>query len=263
MRNGRFLMTGLAVAVLLIPSSLAVYYRNRALHFEKAWADAVALPDLADGDGMTQAPAAAPRAAWTPPPEPRRAGVGEPQAGEAPAEVDAEAEVLQQVEITPKMREEMEQRRKEAELRRQYARQQAMDSMRRATNYFANRRTSGMTPAQQEAFNRMMAILNETVALKELSYAENQPRDRGRAGATIKSNLVVLASMLERERRQEYVDLAVAMGHSAEDAAAFAGYIDQIISNTSLNLIFPDDMKHGVLRGSRGESRGAVPRASP
>ncbi|MEI8243045.1 MAG: hypothetical protein WCI17_07240 [bacterium] len=259
MRSGRFLMTSLAVAGLLIPSSLAIYYRSQALYFEKALADAVALPDLADGGGAPQAPAAAPREAWIPPPETRRAGVGEP-AEEAPAE--AEVEAVQQVEITPKMQEEMEQRRKDAELRRQYSRQQALDSMRRATNYFANRKTSGMTAAQQEEFNRMAAILKETVALKELSYAENQSRDRGRAGATIKSNLVVLASMLERERRQEYVDLAMAMGHSAEDAAAFAGYIDQIISNTSIGVIFPD-AKRGVLRGSREEPRGSAPRANP
>jgi hypothetical protein len=247
MRARHFFLTGLAVVALLLLSSLAVYYRNRALHFEREWARVVALPAPAEGAATPRDPAAVYRNADPQQPETNNSAVDEPSSDEPPSDV----EVAQQAAITAQMREDMERRREESEVRRLYARQQVADSMRRATNYFAHRNTSRLDPAQQEEFNRMVAVLNETVALKELAAAENVSRDKPRGGSIIKSNIVVLASMLENERRQEYFDLALAMGHSEAESAAFAGCIDQIVSNTSINVIFPDAMRRGMLRGER------------
>jgi hypothetical protein len=255
----------LALVVMLVSASVAIHYRNKATHMERELAAVLARADdsRVGGEETRQ------------PTEPPVLGAGIPSRhGDGPTEgisptglvsrLDGDArpgtqsdEVLPSDDepvyvITPKMREEAARRRELEGLLRFEAQQPVLDAMTRATNYFANRKTSGMTVEQLAEFDRMVALLGKTVELKQALILGTGMGERARISSAIQSNLVSLAPMLENERNQQYRDLAVAMGHSKADASLLAGYISQIVSNTSINAIFPETSA----RGDRVRARG-------
>lgn len=77
--------------------------------------------------------------------------------------------------------------------------------------------------------------------------------DRRAVLSAAQENIARLGPLLERERNQEYHDLAVGMGLSEADAAAMVGYINQIASNTSTRTIFATG--GNALGGRRGSSK--------
>lgn len=262
-----------AIAAFLVSGSFALYYREQAVHYRKEWDSAMV---LLGGDQS---------AAVTTPPSPaveeessveRRRGRSEfrkslePLAAR-PATVEGDATQVEDDSTFPtndivgENRDWMENLRRtnpakyeeavkqyeEMQKRKQKARENVVAAWNNATNYFANRKTSGMNERQLAEYNKMLALLNETWELKqEMQGNKLKSDDRRAAGSMMQSNVVALAQMLENERNQEYRDLAIAMGHSEAEAAAFAGYINQITSNTTINAIFPDLLQRGG--GSRG-----------
>lgn len=147
----------------------------------------------------------------------------------------------------------MLQRYQDAKQRRQRAKERILESWNNATNYFANRQTSAMSTEQLAEYRKLMDLMGETWALKQaLQENASKMTDRREAGATVQSNMVVLARMLDAERNREYYDLAMAMGLGEADAAKMVDYINQIASNTSVNVIFADTTTRGGGRGGRG-----------
>jgi hypothetical protein len=271
----RIILTSV-IAAFLVSGSFALYYHEQATHYRKEWESAMALlgteqsaPSTPDSPSLSHADNVVTRRRERTQQKPFAEGGDTLVTRPAQADLDAtETEIdssfptndivgenrdwMETLRRTDPARYEAELKRYEETLkRRQKARDNVVVAWNNATNYFANRKTSGMNEKQLAEYNRMLAILNETWAVKqELQGNKLRADDRRQATSLMQSNMVVLAQMLEAERNQEFKDLAVAMGHSETDAAAFAGYINQITSNTTINAIFPDLFQRGG--GSRG-----------
>lgn len=259
------LLAVLGVGGMLVAASVAIHYRNKATQLERELGAVVArtgdpLPVGASTRQLTESPAVGKTMRSL---HGDGAGDGIPPTGLViRSDVDARPdkpsdEVLSNNDeptfvITPKMREESARRREEEALLRVQANEPALDAMTRATNYFASRKTSGMTPEHLAEFNTMTKILGETVELKQALIAGVGIGTRTRIASTIRSNMVALAQMLETERSREYYDLAVGMGHTPAQASEFVNYINLISSNTSVSAIFPDAVQRGADRGGRG-----------
>jgi hypothetical protein len=258
MRIGNAVWVALGIVLLTLTTSLAVYYRGQARHFEGQWSWAVAQLGK-----MPAVPAAAPSFhVPTPEPRPKPAAVSnatpaivqrpaveaqaEPGAVPAPAFVAAAppapdgqrggrrgADWLSNLRTNdPQRYEEMQQRRKDFEERVQSA-------WARSTNYFMSRDTSKMSEPDLQDYSRMISLLDETRTLSDRLQSGVAPEERRQMFAAVRSNMVALTPLLDNERNKEYYDLAVAMGSDEKRAAEFVGYVNQIASNTSVRNIFP------------------------
>jgi hypothetical protein len=144
------------------------------------------------------------------------------------------------------------QRYEEMQKRRQEMQQRVQDAWTQKTNYFMNRETSAMSDAELEEYTTMITLLEETWKLSQRMRADLSHDERHEVMSALRSNMVVLAPLIDNERNREYYDLATAMGHNEEEASAFVGYVNQITSNTSLRAILP-----GVMRGGAPGERPA------
>lgn len=270
--------------VTMISLSLAFYYRRQTVHLRSQLAAAIAMVGStpAGSDVVPPAQEFPARAVTrgTIPAQGRAWGDASPRGKSAvleqvPSEGAPQADPVDDAPpdsveepapmVPPEAREETRVRRLEEVMVKQQAQQQIEEAWNRTTNYFESRKTQGMTQEQLAEYNRMMTLLNETWMLKQSSKGRTRAGDRRDAAYAVESNLTVLAVMLENERTQEYRQLALAMGKSEQEATEFAGYINQIASNTSLRAIFPDISGRGsAVRGkairdfnSRG-SRGLI-----
>lgn len=265
MRIRHLVLAVLGFSALLASASLALYYRSQAIHYRREWAAVLAhLGKPSEGtELLSPAPPSAsphPSPAPTQPgaatgirptPAPLASTVTGVEPSEAASSDDDGAE--QTGPMPPKRREEVAAHQTASAAQRQQNQQQAQAAWNQATNYFASRNTAGMSNAELAEYNGMVALLNETWALKQLPQDSLRPDERRAAAYAIQSNMVALTTMLENERSREYRDLAAAMGRNGTEASAFAGYINQINSNTSINAIFPETVQRGPgNRGGRG-----------
>ena len=136
--------------------------------------------------------------------------------------------------------------------RRQEAKERAESAYSQATNYFMFRDTQNMTDADMETYIRMLTLLEETRAMTQQMQSGLPPEERRPTMSAIRSNLVALTPLLNNERDQEIFDLAVTMGHTSADAESMVTYVNQIASNTSLRVIFPDLPRRGPPDGFPG-----------
>jgi hypothetical protein len=111
-----------------------------------------------------------------------------------------------------------------------------------------------MDREEQDEYFTMMELLTEASFLNQQLQSELPPEVRRQFSQTLRSNVVAVLPLLENERDREYYDVAIAFGHSEEDAATMVSCINQITSNTSLRAILPG------LRGRGLSGRGGMPR---
>lgn len=267
--------------ILLILSALALYYRQQAVFYQREWKAAVALFNRQAPEPVTLSPAPAKRetaafntrATETNYVAPVRSPESDRQSAEHPVPLTIAATPQRPPEPDRFQRRDsnwMEnlrtsdpQRYEEMQRRRQEMREYIQNAWEQRTNYFRSRDTSKMTESELEEYSAMMTLLDETWTLSQRMQADLPADERRRVLSAVRSNMVALAPMLEDERNHEYYDLAVGMGHSEAEAAAFAGYVNQITSNTSLRTIFPGTMRGGMPRGRLfdGNSPGSIPSA--
>jgi len=286
MRARNQVLIGLGIAALLIASALALYYRHQAEQFRRECDAAVA--EL----GRTRVAAAKPSPApavfkmefepspsgvstnaaedemartHRPQPERHASRTNRPapvvvSVPERPADPERPrrrgGDWMENLKATdPQRYEEMQQRRKEMQ-------QYIQDAYNQKTNYFMNRETSTMSDAEFEEYTTMVTLLGQTWELSQRIQSDLPREERWEVMSAVRSNLVVLAPLLDNERNREYYDLAVGMGHSEEEASAFVEYVNQITSNTSLRVILPGIGRGGMPRGGRppgGNGPGPVP----
>ena len=260
MRKRSAVLTGVSVVVLLATSSLALYYRSQAVHFQREYSAAMARLDRLNAETVTPAPAASRGAvARKTPAAPREADAGRPAARPDPEPLVAETNSsapLADVTMLPRAPEPDRLRRRSADwmenlrtndpqryLEFQQRRLEIQQNMQNAwgqtTNYFMNRDLSKMTPADLDEYNTMITLLGQTWALSQQLQSGLPPDVRQQVVATLRSNIVAVVPLLDSERNREYYDTAVAMGQSEQDAATMVSYINQITSNTSLRAILP------------------------
>ncbi len=129
----------------------------------------------------------------------------------------------------------------EFQQRRAAAQQAVQDAWNQKTNYFLNRDTSRMSEDEVQEYNQMLAILTQTWELAQRMQVQSTMShdERHQVVDTVRSNMTVLVPLLNNERDREFYDLAVGMGHNANDAASFAVYANQIIDATSLRNLIP------------------------
>lgn len=288
MRTNYLVLIGLGVVILLITSALAMYYRHQAVCFQREWSAAVAQLSRIAAEPVTPQALATPKVEAklkTPAAQTKADDAGlirtqRPELERQPAETDKPApppavtmpqrspgperprrrnsDWMENLRATdPQRYEEMQQRRREMQ-------QYLQNAWVQTTNYFTNRDTSKMTDPEVEEFNMMVALLGETRALSQQLQSGLPPDARREVVSAVRSNMLVLAPLLDNERNREFYDLAVAMGQIEADAAAFVGYVNQITSNTSLRTILPGIMRGGLPgnRPSGTNSPGSVPPAN-
>lgn len=267
------MLVGLAVVLLALTSSMALYYRGQARHFERDrnWAlaqiaktanehlesetdlvepvvDPPPVPVAETNRNMEQDPAAQTGEAAP------AVAVAIQRFPDGPRSRRGGTNWLENLRATdPQRYEEMQKRRAEALQRVQNAWDQSAD-------YFMNRDVSRMSEQELDEYSRMITLLNETRALTSQLQTGVPPEQRREVMSTLHSNMMALVPLLDSERNKEYYDLALAMGQSEAQAAALVGYINQIGSNTSVRNIFPDLGRGGFRDGGRG--RGGPPRGN-
>ena len=271
-------LIGLGIVGLLITSSLALYYEQQAARYRKEWSAAVEqfdriaksatpMPVPAVLKAQSRArPAAVKRdAAANPDAPPRREPDPPAVENSKPAPAPAAAlpprdrsrrspdwmENLRSAD--PDRYEQMQQRRREMQ-------QYAQNSWTQTTNYFMSRDTSNMTEPELADYNRMLTLIGQTWELNQQLQSSLPTDARQEVMATVRSNVTALVPLLNNERNSEYYDMALAMGQSKEDAAAFVNYVNQITSNTSLRAVLPG-IRFGGMQG--GRPAGANPPAPP
>jgi len=281
-------LRGLAVLALLVTSALALYYRRQAGHFRHEWSVAAAELGRMRVDHEKPSPALAvlktefdPRPSLVSTnvhendtarkrrPDPER----QPVAADKPAPTsmvaaaenagDPERPRRRGADWMENLRTTDPRRYEELQQRRQEMRQYIQDAYTQRTNYFLNRETSAMSEGEFDEYSMMVTLLGQTWELSQRLQSDLPREDRREVMSAVRSNLVVLAPLLDNERNREYYDLAVGMGHSEEEAAAFVGYVNQITSNTSLRVILPG-IGRGGMPGGRppfGDAPGPVPPA--
>jgi len=142
------------------------------------------------------------------------------------------------------------QRYAEFQQRRQSMQENIQNAWTQASDYFMNRDTSRMNPADQEEYKMMIALLGQASSLSQ-QLQSGLPADvRQQVATDLRSNVVAVMPLLENERNREYYDVAVAMGHNEQDAATMVDYINQIASNTSLRTIIPGARIGGMPGGN-------------
>jgi len=249
-------------------SGLALYYRNQAISFEQQWQAATALSPAAqptDGDRANlkershEARAIRPESSTLSPSRTESQG----RVKDSPPTVTAPGAALPDPgnQAGPRRRGEdwmaafqtNDPVRYEAfQKRRQEAKERAETAYAQATNYFMFRDTQNMTDADMEEYTRMLTLLEQTRAMTQHMQSGLPPEERRPTMSAIRSNLVALTPLLNNERDQEIFDLAVTMGHTSADAESIVTYVNQISSNTSLRVIFPDLPRRGPPDGFPG-----------
>ena len=284
MRIQSGVMTGIIVAILLTTSSLAIYYRQQAVSFERDYKAAMAhisemtavsvTPEpTAPRDDIARSIPAVPQDADnrpTPPraPEPQLAEKGKsaPVIGLPPPPRSAESERFRRrpSDWMENLRTNDPQRYAEFQQRREAMQQNMQNAWGQATNYFMNRDTSRMAQSDLDEYNTMVTLLSQAGALNQQLQSGLPPEERQQVMANLRSNIVAVVPLLENERNREYYDMARTMGQSEQDAATLVSYINQITSNTTLRTILP-----GVRMGGMGGPPGGMgppgssPRPSP
>lgn len=284
--NHKLVISGLTVGLLAVGAS-ALYYRGRTIALERDLCElnsirvsepareAVA-PAILWGTGQTAA--AGVRTEWAPPasaadrlPPPATVASSEDASSPAAPPVRDPAAFWRRGEEwmsalktnDPALYESIQARREEMKDR-------AKTAFASATNYFLCRDTTRMSDAEAEEFSLLIMLLEETRALSLKARAELSSDERWQTMSAIRSNVVVLAPLLENERDRELYDMAVAMGQNPTTAVQMVDYVNQITSNTSLRAIFPD-LPRGRPPGFGPDGRfgdgrrreGAPPTSSP
>ena len=261
MRIRPVVLIGVSVVVLAATSSLALHYRSRAIHYQRAYGAAMARLDRLASEQVVPSPVA-PRVeiARQAPAPPRPAGVEiRPLPARPPesqvAEKDATA-ASASVALPPRPPEPDRMRRRPADWmenlrtndpqryadfqqRRQEMQQNMQNAWVQTTNYFMNRDTSKMTQPEFDEYSTMVTLLDQTWALNQQLQAGLPADARRQVMTDLRSNVVALAPLLDNERNREYYDMSVAMGQGEDAAATMVSYINQITSNTSLRVILP------------------------
>ena len=275
MRMKYAVLTGVGAVVLLTTSSLALYYMSKAVYFKQEYGAAALRLEKMAAASPAQEPAV-PRmeSARKMPDAPRNVVNRESPRREQEAQdfVNGQAAPPAEVTAAPRsadsgrnrqrasdwlenMRTNDPQRYAEFQQRRQETQQNMQDAWGQANSYFLNRDTSKMSQADQEEYNTMLSLLNQTASLSQ-QLQSGLPSDlRQQVSSTLRSNVTALVPLLESERNREYYDAAVAMGHNAQDAAAMVTYINQITSNTSLRTILPSIRGRGISGGGPSSTR--------
>jgi len=275
MRIKHLILISLGVIMLLITSSLALYYQRQSAYFQREWTTAAAQLDRITAESVASShatrqvePKLKTSAAQTNSNDTDLVETSRRQVERPPVEKDKSAPTpavttsqrpagqeqprrrgrdwMENLRTTdPKRYEEMQQRRQEMQKSVETAWSQT-------TEYFMNRDTSRMTDQDLEEYNRMMTLLGETWTLRQQLQSGLPPDERRQVMSNVRSNIVVLTPLLDNERDREFYDLAVSLGQSASDAVAFVEYASQITSNTSLRAIFPQGTMRGGMPGGRG-----------
>jgi hypothetical protein len=247
--------------------SLALYYRNQSIHFEQKWHEAMAGIPVQQPSNREDTPKDWSREMRTSqqqvaPQSPLRTESREGAKGSPPPAVGAgiiRRDPENRARTRPRGEDWMTAlqtndpvRYEALQKRRQEAKVRAETAYAEATNYFMFRDTHNMTEADMEEYIRMLTLLEETRALTQQMQNGLPPEDRRPTMSAVRSNMVALTPLLNNERDQEFFDLAVTMGHSAADAESMVTYINQINSNTSLRVIFPDMPRRGPPDGFPG-----------
>ena len=240
--------------IALIASSAAIYYRREAVELQCRYRDAMDQleqrkhsPVESDADALQEV--ADPSAILRAPPSSRKRDVDdsmaetdvvEPVAGgkmppsPVPSEQSRRPENWMENLRTndPQRYAEFQQRREEMQQRRQAA-------WERSAAYFINRDTSEMSQAEADEYTAMIGMLNQAATLNQQLQSGLSPELRRQLTADLRSNVVAVLPLLEKERNREYYDVAIAMGQSEQEAATMVSYINQIASNTSIRTILP------------------------
>lgn len=249
----------LAVAGLLVASALAVHYRFQATRYRQDCADALvrlesmkaALEasnnEATGGDAVGRAPAmrdrpetGAPVSRQAPGFPPSVTNEAAPGAGMPDARrPDRGGRLGRREDWMENLRTNDPQRYAELQQRREAFQQNMQNAWTQASNYFRNRDTSKMSPADQEEYSAMINLLGQVSALNRQLESGLPPEVRQEVMSNLRSNVAAVVPLLENERNREYYDAALAMGHNEQEAATLVGYINQITSNTSLRVILP------------------------
>lgn len=278
MRVQTGIWVGLGVMV-LTTSSLALYYRSQAVSFEREYraalgradrmaaAAATAETDGARDDRMSRRVSPVKAMDVAPPPVPSRdpamptleAGktmpiVAAPPPARAP---EGERSRRRPSDWMENLRTNDPQRYAEFQQRRQAMQQTMQNAWVQATNYFMSRDTSKMAQAELQEYNTMLTLLSEAGSLNRQLQSGLPPEVRQQVATQLRSNIVAVIPLLDKERNREYFDAAIAMGQSEEDATTLVTYINQITSNTTLRAILPGVRMGGMPGG--GPPRGNLP----
>lgn len=273
-------LIGASIGVAVAACSLALFYRSRASELERQYRLAIAQLDRtadattataatlasADADGKVSVTPMATDIPSPPVTRPTPAGPGQPSPSGASTNARPSSSRSQRrfSDWVEGMRTNDPQRYAEFQQRRQAFQQEMQSAWTHATNYFLSRDTSRMSDAEQEEYQTMLTLLEQTWTLNQQLQSGLSPEARTQAFATLRSNVTAIIPLLNNERNREYYDAALAMGQSPDDAATMVGYINLISSNTSLRTVLPGvRMGGGMFGDGPPPSRGAPSSAPP
>lgn len=255
----------MGVVVVLITSSLAIYYRGQAMQYYRQYIAAMDLLGRTTDNPVELEPPVLSVARQTPVPRERASEAFRPESSLAVTSPPAPVAYVQvssnslsergrrgPADWMNYFRTNDPVRYAEFQQRRQEMQQRVQDAWSQSSNYFMSRDTSRMPQAELEEYNAMTMLLTQAATLNQ-QLQSGLPHDaRHEVEAALRSNIVAVAPLLENERNREYFDAAVAMGQSEQDAAKMVGYINQISSNTSIRTILPGVRMGGGGGGGRG-----------
>jgi hypothetical protein len=270
MRIKHLVLISLGIIMLLITSSLALYYQHQSAYFQREWNAAVAQLGTITAEPATRTMKSQLKtsAAQTNSNDANLIGTSRWEVEQRPADKDkptpTPAVTTSQRSADPQqsrrrgsdwmenLRTNDPTRYEEVQQRRQEMQKSAENAWSQTTDYFMNRDTSSMGEQDMQEYNQMMTLLGEIWTLRQQLQSDLPRDDRRQVMSTVRSNIVALTPLLDNERNREFYDLAVNMGQSASDAVTFVRYADQITSNTSLRAIFPQGAMRGGIFGGRG-----------
>lgn len=261
MHQKQLALVAIGVVALAGTTSLALFYRGQAAHYRQEWQTALDRPQPA----AATAPAAAVRLQAIDVPEStgdasegiarlnvrirdleeqlaaRPAASAQAVSPQAPRGPAADVGPRRRTDWMSVLRTNDPVRYAEFQQRRAAAQQAVQDAWNQKTNYFLNRDTSRMSEEELQEYNQMLTVLTQTWELSQRMQVQSSMThdERHQVIDTVRSNITVLVPLLNNERDREFYDLAVGMGHNANDAAAFALYANQIIDATSLRNLIP------------------------
>lgn len=139
---------------------------------------------------------------------------------------------------------------------RQEARQRLQDSLVEKSEFLFGRDLASLPPEEQQRYQLMSQLLEETWSLSQAMDTEGLDRDQRREiRSQLMDKLQQLGPLMEAERDQELLALAKASGYNGEQAVQFVQYINEVNDLTSLRPIY-QNLWGGRGRGPWGEGRG-------
>ena len=139
--------------------------------------------------------------------------------------------------------------------RREQMRERTQQAFSRKADFLANRDLSDLDETEQAEHKRTQELLQAMWELAEHNQQETTRQERMQLWREMGQHARELGPLLHKARDREFVALGKSLGYADDDAAAFAGYLNEVIETTSLT--------GGLMPRGFGRGRRTGPDASP